>query len=198
MNVHQMSVTYVGEQDRILLRINTTQGEEMRLWLTRRLMLGLWPALNNAIAGSASPAQPASAAVDAPARRMLAEFQRQAFLQKSDFATPYAAPEAALPLGPEPLLVSEVQLTPLARSVGGGTPQPQIRIHFQEKLSRGTPQRGFQLELAPQLSHGLLHLLERALQESQWGIAGIAAKPAAPLGGDEESAPAEERPRYLN
>ena len=36
MNIHQLSVTYLPEQDRILARVNTTAGEEMRLWLTRR------------------------------------------------------------------------------------------------------------------------------------------------------------------
>ena len=45
MQIHQMSVTYLPEQDRILMRINTTEGEEMRMWLTRRLMVGLWPLL---------------------------------------------------------------------------------------------------------------------------------------------------------
>ena len=45
MQIHQMSVTYLPEQDRILLRINTTEGEETRMWLTRRLMVGLWPLL---------------------------------------------------------------------------------------------------------------------------------------------------------
>ena len=100
MNVHQMSVTYVVEQDRILLRINTTAGEEMRLWLTRRLMLGLWPALQNAIAGTAGQPRANTPVNDPAARQMLAEFQRQALLQKSDFSTPYSQQEAALPLGP--------------------------------------------------------------------------------------------------
>ena len=28
MQIHQMSVTYLPEQDRILMRVNTTEGEE--------------------------------------------------------------------------------------------------------------------------------------------------------------------------
>ena len=46
MHIHQMSVTYLPEQDHILMRINTTEGDEMRLWPTRRLMVGLWPLLS--------------------------------------------------------------------------------------------------------------------------------------------------------
>jgi hypothetical protein len=194
MNVHQMSVTYVVEQDRILLRINTTAGEEMRLWLTRRLMLGLWPALTNAIAGTAGQPRANTPVADPAARQMLAEFQRQALLQKSDFSTPYSQQEAALPLGPEPLLVSEVHLTPLAAGAGGS--QAQLRVHFQEKLNAGTPQRGFQLELAAQLSQGLLHLLERALGEAQWGLAGVGSVRASAV--EPEPAAADERPKYLN
>ena len=53
MQIHQMSASYVAEQDRVLLRINTVEGEEMRLWLTRRLMAGL--------------AQSGSFAIEAPA-----------------------------------------------------------------------------------------------------------------------------------
>ena len=46
MKIHQLSVTYLAEQDRILVRINTTAAKEMRLWLTRRLTVGLWPLLS--------------------------------------------------------------------------------------------------------------------------------------------------------
>ena len=45
MKLHQLSVVYLAEQDRILVRANTSEAAEMRLWLTRRLMLGLWPLL---------------------------------------------------------------------------------------------------------------------------------------------------------
>ena len=34
MKVHQLSVTYLHEQDHLLVRINTSDGEELRLWFT--------------------------------------------------------------------------------------------------------------------------------------------------------------------
>jgi hypothetical protein len=49
MNIHQLSVNYLQEQDRILARINTTDGAELRLWLTRRLTMGLMPLLNKIV-----------------------------------------------------------------------------------------------------------------------------------------------------
>jgi len=32
MNIHQLQATYLVEQDRILIRMNTQSGEELRLW----------------------------------------------------------------------------------------------------------------------------------------------------------------------
>jgi hypothetical protein len=46
MNIHQVNVSYVGEQDRVLLRINSVGGEEFRIWLTRRMCLQLLPVLD--------------------------------------------------------------------------------------------------------------------------------------------------------
>lgn len=34
--LHQINVTYSNKQDRLLLRITTTAGDEFRIWLTRR------------------------------------------------------------------------------------------------------------------------------------------------------------------
>ena len=45
MRIHQLNLKYVPEQDRLLLRINTKTGEELRLWLSRRLTLGVLPLL---------------------------------------------------------------------------------------------------------------------------------------------------------
>ena len=49
MQVHQFQVSYVAEQDRLLVRMNSTAGDEQGLWLTRRLMLDLFPHLDKAI-----------------------------------------------------------------------------------------------------------------------------------------------------
>ena len=49
MQVHQFQVSYVAEQDRLLVRMNSTAGDEQGLWLTRRLMLDLFPHLDKAV-----------------------------------------------------------------------------------------------------------------------------------------------------
>ncbi len=41
MQIHQLQASYQADQDRILLRLNTHSGEEMRVWLTRRMLKGM-------------------------------------------------------------------------------------------------------------------------------------------------------------
>ena len=129
MNIHQLSVTYLPEQDRILARVNTTAGEELRLWLTRRLMVGLWPLLSKAMTERLLRLEAAGSSLDAAddqLKQMLTDFRKQEFLQHADFATPYRKTETEpdLPLGEEPLLVTDVDATPL--------PNGRLRLCFNE------------------------------------------------------------------
>jgi hypothetical protein len=191
MQIHQLSVTYQAEQDRILLRVNSTSGEEMRMWLTRRLMTGLWPLLtrlNTDQLIKMEAAGSALASADEELKKMVTEFRKEEFLQGADFDTPYQDKDN-LPLGTEPLVVTDVDATPL----GNG----RLRLAFNERaaVSGGDKPRGFQMELDPKLTQGLLHLLEQALARSGWRDA-FAAPPAAAEPAD-PGAPGE-RPRYLN
>lgn len=182
------------------MRINTTAAEELRLWFTRRLTLGLMPMLSKIVAewvakqeAVKSPAISPSAAADAQTQQMLAEFKREESVQHSDFKTPYKPP-AALPLGPEPLLVTEISVTPL--------PNGQLQISFNEKLPQDNGQpaanpRGFRVALEQKLVHGFVHLLDKALDSSQWApdrAQNIAAASDVPG----QNNPNDERPKYLN
>jgi hypothetical protein len=172
MNVHQLSISYVPEQDRILVRINTMEGAELHFWLTRRLALGLVPVLDKvatehgARQGVAGVAPAQVAAMDPMAKKAVAEFQRSETLRSADFSTPYQPAKEAPPLFEQPLLLTEVNITPLANG--------QLRIACAEKLPparpgmEAAPPRAFQLGLSQQLVHAFMHLLERAMQQSQW------------------------------
>jgi hypothetical protein len=192
MQIHQLSVTYQAEQDRVLLRVNSTGGDEMRLWLTRRLMLGLWPLLTKLQTDQVLKMEAAGTELeraDEELRRMLAEFRKEELLQRADFQTPYED-KPNLPLGAEPLLVTDVDASPL--------PNGRLRLGFNERaaVSGGAKPRGFQVELDPKLTQGLMHLLDQALANAQWreGFAGIVVPPV-----EGETADAvDARPRYLN
>jgi hypothetical protein len=49
MNIHQLSVSYDERQDRLLLRLNTQDRQEFRFWLTRRMALRLFPAIEQSV-----------------------------------------------------------------------------------------------------------------------------------------------------
>ena len=192
MKIHQLSVTYVGEQDRILMRVNTTAAEEMRLWLTRRLMLGLWPLLSKLLTKHLLKLEAAGTSLesaDEDLKKMLTEFRKEEFLKQADFETPYQENQPNAPLGEEPLLITDVDAAPLANG--------QLRLSFNERMAGESEPRSFRMEMEPKLMRGLMHLLEQALARSQWREAF-----GAPLAVEDGTANDEDRPsgkpRYLN
>ncbi|MBA2672120.1 hypothetical protein [Ramlibacter sp.] len=192
MHIHQMSVSYVPEQDRVLMRVNTREGEEMRVWLTRRLMAGLWPLLTRLLTDHLLKLEDAGTSLtsaDDSLKKMLADFRKEEFLRKADFDTPFQPAEPAqLPLGEDPLLITDVDATPMA----GGP----LRLTFNERLPTGEKPRSFNLEMKPKLMQGLMHLLDTALQQSRWRESFVSDAPVEEPSVDED--PAGRKPRYLN
>lgn len=201
--IHQLQVTYLTEHDRILVRMNTRAGEEIRLWLTRALLRNLHPHLamvTNEIAALApaqaqGPAQNAaeeptgSVAHDGADSRALIEFKKQESLQKTDFSTPFAAQAQTLPLGGEPLLATTAQLTVLESG--------QLRLGFEEKLAVTDKNRQVEITLGADLLNGLMHLLDLALSNANWGLgvapATLFKKPVPP-----DAFATAMPPQYLN
>ena len=193
MNIHQLSVTYLPEEDRILARINTTAGEEMRLWLTRRLMVGLWPLLSKVMTGHLLRLEAAGTSLETASdelKTMLADFRKQEFLQHADFDTPYKEEQAVLPLGEEPLLVTDVDASPL--------PNGRLRLSFNERPPNTEKPRNFHMEMEPKLMQGLMHLLEQALVSSQWREAFGAPIAVEDAASQDDEATKARKPRYLN
>jgi hypothetical protein len=192
MKIHQLSVTYIAEQDRILMRVNTATAEEMRLWLTRRLMLGLWPLLSKLLTKHLLKLEAAGTSLetaDEDLKKMLAEFRKDEFLKQADFETPYQENQPQLPLGEEPLLVTDVDASPL--------PNGQLRLSFNERPAGQGKPRSFRMEMEPKLMQGLMHLLEQALARSQWREA-FGAPMAVEDGISADEDRVSRKPRYLN
>jgi hypothetical protein len=190
MKIQQLSVSYLAEQDRILVRVNTSADQETRLWLTRRLMVGLWPLLSKLLTQHLLKLESAGRTLDSAdpgLRKMLADFRKEEFLKDADFDTPYQE-RPVMAQADQPLLVTDVDASPL--------PDGRLRLSFNEHLkdAQGDP-RSFQVELQPKLMQGLMHLLEKALARAQWGepLGSASADDGTPL--DESQS---QRPRYLN
>ncbi len=197
MHIHQVNVSYVAEQDRLLIRINSQGGEEFRIWLTRRLGLQLLPVLQRssdaqlqAQLGQPDPAAPPSQ----QRQQLMRSFQKEAQVYQGDYQTPFRDQATALPLGEEPLLVTELKLTPMAEG--------KLQMILLEKLPQG--QRDMQMVMDVTLTQGLIRLLHQAIQASAWlqgaelrALPGSAAEDPRPSEEAESNAPVS-KPRYLN
>jgi hypothetical protein len=183
MNIHQMSVLHDERQDRLLLRLNTQDQKEFRFWLTRRLTMRLIPVVKQS-AARLEAAQPGVAATDSRSQSLLSEFKREAFLEKADFQTPFDTQARQWPLGPEPMLITDVHLSI--------QPGDVLEMTFEDKSD--PPQvRSCRLNLRIDLLHGMVHLIEQAFDKAQWG-SGVS--PDRPV--DLESAASQDPPRYAH
>jgi len=195
MNIHQVNVSYVGEQDRVLLRINSVGGEEFRIWLTRRMCLQLLPVLDKSsqhqLQAQLPPPNP-GAPLPQQREQILQNFQKEAAAYGGDYKTPYKDQPAALPLGEEPLLVTELNLTPLKDG--------KLQMALLERLPQR--KRDMQMTMDLTLTQGLLRLLHQAILSSEWlqAPAALQLTGASPAAGAEEAEPAgsKDKPRYLN
>ena len=194
MNIHQLSVRYQPEQDRILLSLNTSAGQNLDIWLTRRLTLALWPQLNLVVIDHfAIPADAKSdgfvdlAAMDKQTRSVLADFRREEVLQNMDFDTPFQADSAQSLTGATTLLATEITLSPQEGQ--------KVQVHFKEQLSLTETVRGIQMDLQATLIFSLVQLLGQALEHTQWQIG---VKPVVTDPDDSIPGQAETRPTYLN
>jgi hypothetical protein len=112
-------------------------------------------------------AQPGVAATDGPSQNLLTELKRDAFLKKADFATPFENRATKWPLGAEPLLITDAHMT---IKPGGA-----LEIAFEDK-SDPAQARACQLHLQVSLVHGMLHLIQQAIEKAEWGSLGSSAK----------------------
>ena len=164
MNIHQLSITYQPDHDRILLQVNTQAKEMLRVWLTRRMLLQFLPRLNH-LANQAEASKVDLMTANESTRQMLTEFKRQESVAKGDFKTPFNTEAKTWPLGQEPLLANSIHLRP--------KPDGIVELGFEEKA--GLPPRGFQINLDTALLHNVIHLLEAAVQASGWGLSAALA-----------------------
>jgi hypothetical protein len=151
--IHQMQIVFVPEQDRLLFRLRTTDGSEMKLWLTRRYVKLLWNVMKQMLGKLHS-------GKDADGRTSEAQlsFQHEQALAKMNFATPYQeAPHAYRPLGEEPVLVANIQVKP------GLENTQMLCMH---------PVRGSGIEIAMDSFwlHSLCKLLVGAVKSADWDL----------------------------
>jgi hypothetical protein len=159
MQIKQLQIAYAPEHDRILMRIHSGDNQEVRCWLTRRMVQMLVPSLNKMMQDLLASDRPLSE----EGRKALLNMNREAVLQHANFQTPFQDELNNTPLGAEPLLITHIEL----RSTHGNLP-----TELTLKLSTSN-HKGFEMRMAEQLQHGFANLLLKACEQAQWGLAFI-------------------------
>jgi hypothetical protein len=150
-SIHQMQMSFVPQQDRLLFRLNTTDHAEFRFWLTRRYVKLFWMALLQQLEASQPYQNP-------DIRATVAAFQHQQVIANTDFKTAYQEPENKhFPLGEEPILATRLQF----KRTDQGT--QMLCVH---------PDQGQGLEISVDncLMHSICSLLSKCLKTTDWNL----------------------------
>ncbi len=159
MTIHQIQLRYEPLPDRLLLSVRTHAAELYAAWLTRRMAVQLAAPLRLSVALLALPSSAGGALPVAEVQQMLEQVARERPLTGAHFDQQFAdTADASHPLGPEPLLPSEINV---ASPPAGG-----LVISLQEL--RG---RRMELKLDTDLATALLRLFEHAIAGADWGLA---------------------------
>lgn len=158
--LRQLNVTYVEAEDRLLLKVSTSDDVEYRAWCTRRFTGLLLERLESMFENEVDGQQ----VVPEAARREVAQMQHGSQVREASFQRPYEAQPESFPLGERGILFTKLGYNELA---GGVT-----------TLSLGDGEgRGLTLNLDSSLRHQLYELFRRASTRAGW----FDAVPAAPV-----------------
>ena len=151
--LHQMQITYVPVEDRLLFRVNTKHRQEFRFWMTRRYVKLTWNGLLDLLKKREAPKEKAP---DAPSQGAVLEQKHKEAVEKSDFKTQYQE-SSYLPLGEQPTLLFSIGVK------NGPEGNSILCMH---------PQKGDGLEMAlnDQIIHSLCQLLSDATKKADWDL----------------------------
>ncbi len=148
MSIQQLSATYSPDEDRLMFRFNTAQGDEYRVWLTRFLCAQL---LGNAQEGVV---QILSEKFGGTAAQTIAGFRNEAAERTTDFKVPFSEPKN-LPLGDKPVLVRKIKMER----------EGPLRMKFI--LVDG---RVVTINLNEAMLRSMSLLLKRLVKQANWGL----------------------------
>lgn len=154
--IYQISMSFDAEQDRILLRLKTSDFSEIRLWLTRRYVKLLWSLLVKLLSDGLQASLTTAEATPDVQEAMLA-FRHQDAVSKANYQDEYSEQVTNTPLGEEPVLVSRIG----AKKSDTG--------HSVLSMRPGEGQ-GVDLSMDENLLHSFVKLLLDTLTKTDWDL----------------------------
>ena len=149
MSIKQLNATYIKQEDRILFRLNTAEGTEFRLWLTRLISMSLLSTVRQIIQKDLERKHNPQVA------QVIQEFQEEKIKKTANFKEPYVQ-ASKLPLGGDPILV-----------VGFNLAHKEGQFAMSFKLHGG---KNLNLTLPTQAIQSLISLLEQMEEKAQWHV----------------------------
>ena len=148
MSIQQLSATYSPDEDRLMFRFNTQQGDEYRVWLTRFICAQLLGDAQEGIVHILAQKFGGTAA------QTIAGFRNEAAERTTDFKVPFAEPKN-LPLGDKPVLVKKIKMEQ----------EGALRMKFM--LVDG---RVVTINLNEPILRSMSLLLKRLVKQANWGL----------------------------
>lgn len=150
--MEQFSASYDSMQDRLLLRVRSSDESEFRFWITRRYLSLLWPMLMKMAAAFSNR----KAHGNLLASSTLSELAHGEAVNNADFGSQYRE-GSIFPLGEEPILLARIKMKPLTGNTQTLTLLPKDG-------------QGINLELDEKLVHVIARLLQEAANTAEWGL----------------------------
>lgn len=151
--LHQMTMSYVAAEDRVLFRLSTTGETEYRMWFTRRFVSILWGALVQVMDRNPS----LRADMTREVKDAVIGMQHQEAVQQSNFDKAHNEGNVDLTSNSGPLLVTGGALVP------GENGLTTLKLTTEAKQQ-------IAFNLNDQLLHAFCHLMLNAALKADWGL----------------------------
>lgn len=176
MAIKQLNASYLLSEDRILLRLNTQDQVEYRLWLTRRVTLFILAASTHLLTKKLEQAHSPDTA------KAVNEFQKNAILETSKTANAGAQNYEAgtqFPIGFDPLLVMDASCSLTKNGEKLSAQNAATEVDFDDALSLDFILPGganLNLNLPAEMMRAMCLLLDQLRIQAAWGEASLSIK----------------------
>ena len=150
--ISQMQMRYVAEEDRILFRVNSTDKQEFRFWLTRRYSLLLLNVLNKHRKSDVD----VSTQVDSESKQAVRSFKSNQAIQAADFKQEFSEDAEMFPLGENIPLAFKLNYKILGSDL-------HLGIHPKEG-------QGIDMVINEEVNPTLTQLILQAGQKGVWNL----------------------------
>jgi hypothetical protein len=171
MELHQIQLTYSAEEDRVLYRASFRAHDgtlqEVRAWLTRRMVKALWSGIVDALETQVTLDRPQAAHASADIVNMEHHACIEEIKGRGNFSSQYEA-GSTWPLGETPLLIHTTDFMQ--------NPDQPIRVNMVP--AQGS---GFEVAFTLAILHGFCSLLKDAVSKADWDMELVMPGAATPL-----------------